>query len=166
VPCRKAASALLEFVASIAVPGIERFAAAEFFRENQPASELQISWIGESFRRQFVPKVELSVPAQALDVFRLQQSANDDKILAELGGRPEVTLHDIWTLLVHQSRGQSGPLLTDSTPNVFYVRDSMRVMWAVDAVWNGAGWEIGASALNDARPWAYGRQIISHRLAS
>jgi hypothetical protein len=166
VPCRKAASPLLDFVTSVAVPSAERFGVAEYFRENLPPSEMQISWIGETFRRQFFPKIELGVPAQELDVFCLRQSANDDRILAELGGRPEVTLHDIWTLLVHQSRGQSGPLLTDSTPNVFYVRDSMRVMWAVDAVWNGAGWEIGASALNDARPWAYGRQIISHRLAS
>ena len=55
--------------------------------------------------------------------------------------------------LERQAHGQDGPLRTDARPNVFYVRDVQNVLWAVDVVWGGAGWEIGASPLDDRRLW-------------
>jgi hypothetical protein len=157
LPCRRTRSALLNYVGTVTVPGADSFSAATHFREG-PAL---ITWIGDNFRERFLPKVEFNISAAVLDVFRLRRSALDPEIRSELGGYPEVSLHDIWILLLWQSRGQTGPLLTNATPNIFYVRDVSGKVWAVDAVWGGAGWEIGASSLDDPRLWRHGRQVIA-----
>ena len=83
--------------------------------------------------------------------------------LRRLVGKEETTLYDVWTLINCQSQRKIDLLLTDGTPNFFYIRDSAGVIWAVDAVWGGAGWEIGASPLQDSRPWGRGRQVILRR---
>jgi hypothetical protein len=154
-------SALLDFAASVNVPGIERFSAAGHFLENQPPEQLQITWLGQNFRKHFLRKVEADVSATELDMYRLRRSAHDDDIVAELGKRPETNLYVIWTLLSCQPQGEKGALLTNATPNIFYVQDPAGATWSVDAVWGGAGWEIGASSLDDPRPWGRGRQVIS-----
>ena len=163
LPNRGASSALLDFVASVAVPGIERFSAADTFQEHQPPLQVQVAWLGDNFRKHFLNAIEVHVPAGTLDVYRLRQPARDDSIAAALGGQREAKLYDVWTLINCQSQGKIDLLLTDGTPNFFYVRDSAGVIWAVDAVWGGAGWEIGASPLQDPRPWGRGRQVILRR---
>jgi hypothetical protein len=163
LPNRGPSSALLDFIASIAVPGIERFSAADYFQEYQSPFQLQIAWLGDNFRKHFLSEIEVNVRAGVLDVYRLRQPARDDSIIAALGGQRDATLYDVWTLINCQSQGRISLLLTDGTPNFFYVRDSAGVAWAVDAVWGGAGWEIGASSLQDPRPWGRGRQIILRR---
>lgn len=161
VPCRRAKSKLLEFTGSVVVPGAERFAAAAHFRLNQTPFGVPISWLGANFQRRFLRKVEFNITGAELDIFRLRKSARDPIILSELGGYPEVFLHDIWILLGRQSRGQRGPLWVNARPTVFYVRDFVGRIWAVDVVWGGAGWEIGASSLGDPRQWRHGRRIIA-----
>ena len=156
-------SALLDFVASVTIRGTERFSAADNFQEHQPPGQLQISWLGQNFRQNFLGKIEGHVSAGELDIYRLRRSAHDANIIASLGRQLETTLYDVWTLLNCQPQGEQGALLTDATPNIFYVRGSTGVIWSVDAVWSGAGWEIGASSLDDPRPWRFGRQIISRR---
>ena len=163
LPDRGASSALLDFVTSIAVPGIERFSAADNFQEHQPPLQLQIAWLGDNFRKHFLNNIEVHVPAGTLDVYRLRRPAHDDNIAAAVGGQREAKLYDVWTLINCQSQGKIDLLLTDGTPNFFYVRDSAGAIWAVDAVWGGAGWEIGASPLQDPRPWGRGRQVILRR---
>lgn len=163
LPDRGASSALLDFVASIAVPGIERFSAADNFQEHQPPLQLQIAWLGDNFRKHFLNDIEVHVPAGTLDVYRLRRTAHDDDIAAAVGGQRSATLYDVWTLINCQSQGRISLLLTDGTPNFFYVRDSASAIWAVDAAWGGAGWEIGASPLQDPRPWGRGRQVILRR---
>jgi hypothetical protein len=163
LPDRGAASALLDFIASIAVPGIERFSAADHFQEHQPPLQLPTAWLGDNFRKHFLNVTEVHVPAETLDVYRLRRSAYDDDIAAAAGGQRETKLYDVWTLINCQSQGKIDLLLTDGTPNFFYVRDSAGAIWAVDAVWGGAGWEIGASPLRDPRPWGRGRQVILRR---
>src|SRR5579864_157247 len=135
LPDRGASSALLDFVASIAVPGIERFSAADNFQEHQPPLQLQIAWLGDNFRKHFLSDIEAHVPAGTLDVYRLRRPAHDDNIAAAVGGQREAKLYDVWTLITCQSQGKIDLLLTDGTPNFFYVRDSTGAIWAVDAVW-------------------------------
>jgi hypothetical protein len=69
-------------------------------------------------------------------------------ILTGISENPLTSLHSVWALLSRQSHGERGLLRTDGVPNVFYVRDDVSRIWAVDAVWSGAGWEVGASRLN------------------
>jgi hypothetical protein len=133
----------------------------QHFIEGRPARELQITWMGSNFRHHFLAKVEPQVGSQVLEVYRLQEPANDQAILDRMGSNdPIASLHDLWVLLSNQSHGEPGPLRADGIPNVLYVRDDAGRSWAVDSVWSGAGWEVGASRLNSVT-----RQRGTHILA-
>ena len=60
-----------------------------------------------------------------------------------------------------QASGEPGALQTNSTPNIFFVRDGAGQLGVVDAIWGGAGWEIGASPFGDKRAWSVGTRVIS-----
>jgi hypothetical protein len=152
---------VLDFVRHVEVPAFTHFVAADHFREGRTPGGLSITWIGANFLRRFAHKVEEYASARELDVYELKRSAGNDAIIDDIGGQPETTLHDVWVLLERQAHGEEGPLRTDSRPNVFYVRDAEGVLWAVDAVWGGAGWEIGASALDERRPWGAPASVIA-----
>jgi hypothetical protein len=161
VPCRKPNSRLLRYLGSLDVPEFEQFFAAEHLRQWQPVGRLQITWIGSNFEKHLLGKVEGHAPARELDVYKLKQFAHGNAIVKDIGGSVEVTLHDVWVLLKRQSHGENGLLRTDARPNVFFVRGSRGRLWAVDAVWGGAGWEIGASRLDNPRLWNRDVNIIA-----
>jgi hypothetical protein len=161
-PCRKRDSRLLDFLVHVNVPDFVGFVTADHFREGKPRERPPITWIGANFRAHFLNKIEGSAPARELDVYRLKHFAHNDAIIDEIGGQPEVMLHDVWVLLARQSHGEKGPLQTDARPNVFYVRDSTGIFWAVDAVWSGAGWEVGASKPDELRLWDAQIYVIAH----
>lgn len=153
---------LLEITGTVTVSGADRFVAREHFVERlDSGAEVRISWLGADFKKRFLDKIEEHVDPAQLGVHRLRRAAPDTPIIAAIGERHETTLSHVWNALKQQPKGEPGALLTDSTPNVFFVRDARGVLWAVDLVWGGAGWEIGASAVDDRRPWRAGRQIIS-----
>lgn len=144
-----------------ALPG-DRFVAAEHFEEEVGSdADVQIVWLGESFRRQFLQKVEIRSGPVRLRVHTLRRSARDSEIIAALDDRHETELVHLWCLLWQQPKGEPGTLLNTAVPNIFYIRDPAGRIWAVDAVWGGAGWEIGASATDDQRPWGAGRRVFS-----
>lgn len=153
LPCRKKNLRVLAFLGHAEVPAVARFAAEDHFREERRPQNVPITWIGANFHRHFIHKIEGYVSAGELDVYELRRSAGNDAIIDDIGGQLETKLHDLWVLLERQAHGQDGPLRTDARPNVFYVRDVQNVLWAVDVVWGGAGWEIGASPLDDRRLW-------------
>jgi len=148
IPCRRLHSDLLEFLADADIPPSVGFIAKQHFVQDRPPRELQITWIGSNFRHHFLSDVEPQQAGRILDVYQLRDPSNDQAILESIGMDPETNLHDVWALLSKQSHGETGPLRTDGVPNVFYVRDGMGKTWAVDSVWSGAGWEMGASRLN------------------
>jgi hypothetical protein len=161
IPCRKPSSPLLRYVGSVSVPEFDGFFSADNLREGQPAGRLQITWIGSNFRKHFLRKIESHGPARELDAYQLKVFANDSAIINDIGRPVEVMLHDVWILLNRQLHGEHGLLRTDARPNVFYVRDSLGKLWAVDTVWGGAGWELGASRLDDPRLWHEEINVIS-----
>lgn len=114
------------------------------------AGEMQITWMGSNFQHHFASKTEAPKAAHVLDVYMLLGSAADQTILDGIGGSLAASLNDVWALLSRRLRGEAGALRTDGITNVFYVRDNVGKMWAVDTVWGGAGWELGASGLNSA----------------
>lgn len=146
-----------------ALPGGAAFVARGHFREDISAtSPVRIAWLGSSFVRRFVPKVEAPSGGTPLRVYGLTRLSRNVGIVEELRAHLEVRLAEVWCLLRKQPAGEDGALLTDATPNVFYVRDAAGVLGAVDAVWSGAGWEIGASAVTGDRPWLAGTRVIAH----
>ncbi|MGX1320964.1 hypothetical protein AB7M17_004417 [Bradyrhizobium sp. USDA 377] len=145
-----------------AIPLTESFVANKHFREDiAPTASVKISWLGATFARRFAVKVE-TADDTSLQTHVLNNPANAARIVDELGARAESKLADIWCLLKLQANGESGALQTSSAPNLFFVRDGAGDLGVVDALWGGAGWEIGASPLGSPRAWTAGTRVFSH----
>jgi hypothetical protein len=145
------------------LPGSDKFLAGEHFREDISAhSAVRIAWLGATFKQRFVSMVENTPVRATLRAFRVSRPARVAEIAAALGDRRETKLSELWCLLARQPNGESGLLLTTSTPNLFFIRDGGGVLWTVDALWGGAGWEIGASSIDGDRQWPAGVQAVVH----
>jgi len=144
-----------------AVP--REFVAAVHFKEDtSTAAAVQIAWLGSAFQQHFVSKTEPAVEGTVrLRVHELRVPARDQAIIAELGDTHETMLGHLWCLLRQQGKGEDGALATDGVPNVFYVRDGDGTLRVIDALWGGAGWEIGASTTDNPYAWSAGRRVIS-----
>ncbi len=148
--------------ATSALPHNEKFMAGEHFKENiSPAAEARISWLGATFMRRFAVKIEDDPGEVMLQTYALNRSSSNMEIIAELDDRDETKLTDLWCLLKLQANGEDGPLQTNAVPNIFFVRDAAGELGAVDAIWAGAGWEIGASQVEGQRQWPSGSRVIS-----
>jgi hypothetical protein len=145
-----------------ALPDSGKFVAGAHFKENiSSAAEVRISWLGATFMRNFAVKVEDGADDVRLEIHALSRPSSSTEIVAELGDRHETKLSDLWCLLKLQANGEDGALRTNAVPNVFFVRDVSGEVGAVDAVWAGAGWEIGASRVDVPRQWPSGSLVIS-----
>ena len=145
-----------------ALLGVQQFVASKHFKETASSnSEIKISWLGATFKQRFLPKVEDDGSGAILRAFVLRKPSRDAEIIAGLSIHDETRLGDLWCLLSRQPNGESGTLLTNAVPNVFFIRDIDGHLGAVDAVWGGAGWEIGASSVDAPRQWLAGRRVIS-----
>ena len=148
--------------ATSALPHHEKFMAAEHFKENiSPAAEARISWLGATFLRRFAAKIEDDPDDVMLQTYALNKPSSNFQILAGLDDHRETKLTDLWCLLKLQANGEDGALQTNAVPNIFFVRDAAGELGAVDAVWAGAGWEIGASPVEGQRQWPSGSRVIS-----
>ena len=145
-----------------AIPGSEKFAAGAHFKANiSPTADVRISWLGATFMRRFAVKVEDDIDDVTLRTYVLIRSSTNSQIIAELDVRHETKLTDLWCLLKLQASGEDGALLTNAVPNIFFVRDAAGALGAVDAIWAGAGWEIGASEVEGQRQWPAGSRVVS-----
>jgi hypothetical protein len=152
----------LDPAATSALPYNDKFVAGAHFKENiSSAAEVRISWLGATFMRHFAVKVEDDTDDVTLQIYALSRPSSATEIVAELDDRPETKLSDLWCLLKLQANGEDGALQTSAIPNVFFVRDATGVLGAVDAIWAGAGWEIGASQVEAQRQWPSGSRVIS-----
>jgi hypothetical protein len=138
------------------------FVANEYFKENiSPAAEVKISWLGATFMRRFAVKVEDNTDDETLQTHTLSRASTDTQIVAEFDDHHETKLADLWCLLKLQANGEDGALQTNAVPNLFFVRDATGVLGAVDVLWAGAGWEIGASPVEGQREWPSGSRVIA-----
>jgi hypothetical protein len=145
-----------------ALPHHEEFVASKYFKENiSPVAEARISWLGATFMRHFAVKVEDGSDGVTFQIYTLSRASTNTRIVAELGDRHETKLADLWCLLKLQANGEDGALQTNAVPNVFFVRNATGVLGAVDALWAGAGWEIGASPVEGQREWPSGSRVIA-----
>ncbi|MGY4478764.1 hypothetical protein [Bradyrhizobium sp. USDA 3364] len=145
-----------------AIPHAEKFIGREHFKEDIASSAaVKISWLGATFAQRFANKVEDDAGGASLQTFVLSATSSDKEILARLGPSQESRLADVWCTLKQQANGNGGPLEINAKPNVFYVRDSAGELGAVDVLWGGVGWEIGASPVGDKPRWPAGTRVFS-----
>lgn len=146
------ASALTDPPTTAAVPSPRQFVAREHFRRaTTPSTAVKITWLGAAFSEHFVSKTEPDHGSPLLRSHTVRRTSRDIEIIAELGTRHETTLGDLWCLLKRQSHGQAGMLRTDTRPNVLYIRSTAGLLFTIDALWGGAGWELGASSAEGFR---------------
>ncbi|WP_246667328.1 hypothetical protein [Bradyrhizobium macuxiense] len=144
-----------------AIPHVEKFIAKERFKEDIASSApVKISWLGATFAKRFANKVEDDGGGASLQSYVLSATSSDNEILAKLGQGHESRLADIWCALQQQPNGSGGSLEISSKPNVFYVRDIAGELGAVDVLWGGVGWEIGASPVSDKPRWPAGTRVF------
>lgn len=145
-----------------ALPAAGNFPVRDYFRlDTSPAAAVAIAWLGATFAQRYGGKVESRVAETTLAVFALERASRDAEIIAALGNRHETQLSTIWCSLRTQAHGEPGALLTTAVPNIFYARDAAGVLGAIDVVWGGAGWEIGASRIDGTRRWPAGVRVLS-----
>ncbi|MES5487658.1 hypothetical protein QMZ05_33335 [Bradyrhizobium sp. INPA03-11B] len=145
-----------------AIPHVEKFVAKEHFKEDIASNApVKISWLGATFAKRFANKIEDDAGGASLQSYDLSAASSDNEILAKLGQGHESRLADVWCALKQQPNGSSGSLEISSKPNVFYVRDTAGELGAVDVLWGGVGWEIGASPVSDKPRWQAGTRVFS-----
>jgi hypothetical protein len=157
---------LLELATTVAVQGARHFDAQEHLKADGPKATVKIAFVWDAFAVNLLPKVERGVPAARLRVHRLTRGSADAQIITELSGAHETYLADLQAMLGGQPNGEEGPLLTNGSANIFYIRAHDGSLWAVYAHWfvGRAGWYINAySVENPGRQnrWNGGRQIVS-----
>ena len=126
--------------------------------------EANIGCMDNVFKHKFFSKVEENVDSTRIAIHRLEKDSIDKLILKELGKeREETSLTHFFVLLKNQSRGQSGPLLTNGYGNVAYIKGNDGNLWAVCANWNRDDyyWGIFAHPIDSTNYMFANRQVIS-----
>lgn len=157
---------LLRQLTIVSAAGIQKFAAAGAFGENNPDGIKFYLW--KNFQNNFLGKIEEDVPAATIAVHRLEKSSRDQGIMAELGIDLEtkkgvIKLAHFFELIKAQANGQEGQLLVNGYANIAYIEDENGKLWAVSADWgsDGRGWDVYASSVEDPREWRDGGRVLS-----
>lgn len=163
VAAKTATAKLLAFVTSVTVPSVKHFAAAEHFRHGETVEGVKC-YLWGNFKTQFGEKIEKNVTECKLRVHKLLRNSRDLNIRTEITEEKEETfLAHIWEMLKLQPTGEKGALLTNGYANIFYVRDTEGVLWAVDAHWSAfsSEWILHARSVERPHVWSSDSQVFS-----
>lgn len=139
---------LLELVGTIMVPETTTsFHVSELFvKDVSDSAQVKIYDVGSNFRTWFGKMIVGPHSGSTLSYHTLGYNAYDEDIISALGGEAtsEISLAEIWALMLEQKNGGSGSLLTSGKANIFYVRDDSSVLCAVFINWFSGGWCVAA----------------------
>jgi hypothetical protein len=128
------------------VERIEKFVAADAFKEGNRIGGRELTAIGWNFRVHFLGVVEQNVPETNLIGWTLLYAAGDTSLIGALGGEQRAPL----SFLGHSYRlmelGENGPSHVDWRSNFAYLRSSIdHRLWAIHWSMNYENeWSIGA----------------------
>lgn len=156
---------LLRHVGDIAFPGTPEFVASKHFLKDATSTvRVKIADIDEEFSEHFLNKVEQGVPSRVLKYSDLLSDDGEDiSILFHLGGKDkaEVSLAEIFYLLLLQPNGEKGALLTTSNANIFYARDFLEGFRVVSVDWTDDGWLVSSFEIWNSMGWSEGARVFS-----
>lgn len=137
---------LLDPHSEIKIEHIDKFVAAEAFKEVSRIGTRTLSSVGWNFTEHFLGVVEENVPEVSLKGWTLRYSADDRSLINILGGEEKATVSRLTYVYRLMEMGETGPSHLDGRSNVAYVRSPIdRKLWAVHWSVNGAHeWTIGA----------------------
>src|SRR3989339_40601 len=149
---------LLTLAGTVKVQPVNKLGVNEFFNENN--SSVRISYVGDNFKEWFYGKEEEQPNANetVLRYHTLNRRSVDGPIIKELGGedKVKVTLSHVAALMLEQSNGERGALLTNSYADIFYVHDV-----AVIVSWDGIGWSVDADSVEGPDEWRADSRVFS-----
>jgi hypothetical protein len=147
------------------------FAARNWFVVNtEKNSPVNISFVGDAFKTQFLGKVEPPHTGSTLRCSKLVNPPALGLIVLELGGeaKAETTLAELFSLMKAQKKGENGPLLTDGYANIFFIKDVDGTLHTVNVDWRwyppnyDDGWYVNAGAMTEPR-WNLGVGRVCYR---
>jgi len=134
-------------------------------QDEEATAELVIGFITDNVKNNFLVdggKVETSIFDSKIRPYTLKKNSVDSSIIADLGGEEaaETTVAEMVSLMRRQGRGQQGILLTNGNANIFYIRNTKGVLWAVRCRWNSSYWVVRAFPVADRDAWRAGDQVL------
>jgi len=144
-------------------------ARGNFIVDTGKKAKVKISYLGDTFKKNFLDKMEEPIGEIKLRYHKLRRSCSvNDLILAELGGKEkaETTLTEMFALMELQPNGENGTLLTNCYANIFYIRDINGVLRAVGCRWYDGGWVVRAFYVEGPPVWDGTSQVFSRRNSS
>jgi hypothetical protein len=161
----KVVKRLFESVATFKVPGAKEFVAKKkFVVDTSESARVRISYLGETFKRVMLPKVERDIAEADLKLQKLLDASldlpeNSEKLgtIAGLGGmeKAEASLYAFHETLAYKQS------IRDFSWVVGYARDAEGILWAVGAYWGGDGWSVEASSVGNPGRWDVGSEFVS-----
>lgn len=156
---------LLEFIGTVTIPArTEKFVARDrLIVDTSKKAKVKISFIGDNIKNNFLGKIEEPTDESTLCYGKLLRRSVDKLIIANLGCEveSESTLSEMFGCMELQPDGKEGVLLTNGYANIFYIRDSAGVLWAVYCYWHDDGWGVNAYSVESPSDWRAGRQVFS-----
>jgi len=160
-----APESLLEFVSTVVIPATtKKFIARDnFIVDTSEKAKVKICFLGDNFEENFLGKTEDAIVEITLRYYKLRKGSVDNPIIAEIGGKEkaETTLTEMFSLMEKQPNGEKGALLTNGYANIFYIRDTNGVLWAVHCHWGDGGWVVHDSSTGLPLVWIAGFQVFS-----
>ena len=128
------------------VARIEKFVAADAFKEGNRIGGHTLTAIGWNFRDHFLAVVEQNVPEATLKGWTLLYTAGDTSIIEALGGEQKTPLSFLGYVYRLMEMGENGPSHVDWQSNFAYVRSPIdHKLWAIHWSMNSENeWTIGA----------------------
>lgn len=129
---------------------IEKFVAADVFKEGNMIASRELTAIGWNFRKHFLGVVERNVPETAVKGWTLLHYAEDVSVISALGGEQiaNLSLGHIYGLM---EMDENGPSHADWQSNFAYVRSPIdQRLWAIH-------WSV-----NYHNEWSIGAVVVPH----
>jgi hypothetical protein len=130
---------------------IEKFVAADAFKEGNRIGGYTLTAIGWNFRDHFLAVVEQNVPEATLKGWTLLYTAEDTSIIEALGGEQKAPLSFLGYVYRLMEMGENGPSHVDWRSNFAYVRSPIdHRLWAIH--WS----------MNYENEWTIGAVVVPH----
>lgn len=147
-------------------PQIDEFLPSRAFEvDAKEGAVIKISHRDKHFVGAFVEGEEpLKVfsSTQRVRYAKLQIFMNHGPIIQAFGGemRANISLVDIFLILLKQGNGQPGVLVTNGFGNCFYVKDRRNALRVVRVIWEAGGWNISGLSCDMRQGWHAGYQVF------
>ena len=163
VPAR-AAFKLLNLHSQMKVERIEKFVAADSFREGNRIGGHTLTAVGWYFKDHFLAVVEENIPETTLQGWTLLHAAGDTSIIEALGGETKAPLSSLGHVYRLMEMSRNGPSHVDWRSNFAYLRSPVdRRLWAIHWSMNYENeWTIGAVVVpHPVIDWPSGSRVFA-----